>query len=65
VMDVRVPAEAEVCGAISLRNASPVEDAGSTAADKSWTLRARPASDTSLSGVTDIILRLTLAGRPR
>jgi hypothetical protein len=62
IMDCRVPLEPEVCGAISLMNASPIAE--DTNDDGRWSLHVQRITEDELADLQDIFLELRVTGQP-
>ncbi len=60
VLDYRVPLEPEVCGAISLMNASPI----ATAESNGWSVEVSTIENADLALLDDIVLQIKVSGQP-
>lgn len=60
VLDYRVPLEPEVCGAISLMNASPIASGDSNG----WSVEISTIEKAKLALLDDIVLQIKVSGQP-
>lgn len=68
VLDWRVPGPPEECGAVSLRNGSPIghiEGSAGAATDALWSVRLDRVTAGKPADIGDIVLKISLSGRPK